>query len=81
MQLLYDRNAPKKAANLSINSDLLHKAKDLHINISSVLESALADMIRNHTKEVWIAANKEAIAQYNEHVDSFGVFSDSAREF
>ena len=81
MQVLYDRNAPKKAANLSINSDLLHKAKDLHINISSVLESALAEKIRNQTQEIWIAENKEAIAQYNQHVDSFGVFSDSERDF
>ena len=81
MQIIYDRNAPKKPANLSINSDLLKKAKNLHINLSSVLESALAEKIRKQAKEKWIEENKEAIENYNKSVDSLGVFSDSLRNF
>jgi len=81
MQTIYDRDAPKKAANLSINSDLLTKAKNLHINLSSVLESALAEKIRKQTKEKWIEENRNAIDEYNKKVESFGVFSDSIRDF
>ncbi|WP_167374184.1 type II toxin-antitoxin system CcdA family antitoxin, partial [Bathymodiolus platifrons methanotrophic gill symbiont] len=38
MQHLYDYTAPKKAANLSLNSDLLKKSKELNINLSATLE-------------------------------------------
>ena len=41
----YDHNAPKKPTNLSINSDLLRKAKELDINLSAALEQALKDII------------------------------------
>ncbi len=41
MQTLYDDKAPKKAANLSVNSDLLMRSKALNINLSSTLEQAL----------------------------------------
>ena len=34
----YDLEAPKKATNLSINSDLLKKAKALDINLSAPLD-------------------------------------------
>ena len=38
MQDLYDINAPKKATNLSLNSDLLQKARSLKVNLSATLE-------------------------------------------
>jgi antitoxin CcdA len=34
---MYDSQAPKKATNLSINSDLLNRARALDINLSAVL--------------------------------------------
>ena len=43
MQALYDFDAPKKATNLSLNSDLLKKTKALNINLSATLEQALKD--------------------------------------
>ena len=41
MRHLYDENAPKKATNLSLNSDLLAKSRALKINLSATLEQAL----------------------------------------
>ena len=41
MHTLYDYDAPKKAINLSLNSDLLKKAKLLKINLSATLEQTL----------------------------------------
>jgi antitoxin CcdA len=81
MQMLYNSNAPKKAANLSINSDLLNQAKDLHINISSVLETALAEKVRQKKQEDWLLENKEAISYYNDSVSLNGIFSDGMRNF
>ena len=41
MSDLYNTNAPKKAVNVSINSDLLQEAKTLKINLSATLEQEL----------------------------------------
>ncbi len=81
MLALYNRNAPKKPTNLTINSDLLIKAKELKINISSVLEQALAERLKQIQKDEWLMENSESIASYNEHIEQFGVFSDTVRTF
>lgn len=78
----YNAQAPKKPTNLSINSDLLKKARELNIdNLSAVLEQALAERVKERQRERWLTENREAIAAYNEHVDKHGVFSDGLRNF
>lgn len=77
----YDTQAPKKAANLSINADLLGKAKELDINLSATLEQALVEALRAKQREHWVAENEAAIEAYNEHVEKHGVFSDKLRSF
>lgn len=81
MQYLFNENAPKKATNLSINSDLLSKARSLNINLSATLEQALESKVRASEKEHWLKENKKAINALNELVDKHGLFSDSYREF
>ena len=81
MSSLYDRNAPKKPTNLSINSDLLKKARELDINLSSGVEEALEQLIQRRLSERWISENRDAIVSYNEYVDANGVFSDGVRGF
>ena len=81
MNTLYDESAPKKAVNLSINSDLLKKAKDLKINLSATFENALTDLIRQRQYESWKKNNKQAIKAYNKHVEKHGVFSEELRSF
>ena len=81
MSSIYDHNAPKKPTNLSINSDLLKKARELDINLSSGLEEALELLIKRRLNEQWLSENREAIATYNEYVEANGVFSDGVRGF
>ncbi|MDH5325000.1 MAG: type II toxin-antitoxin system CcdA family antitoxin [Gammaproteobacteria bacterium] len=81
MQHIFDKNAPKKPTNLSINSDLLSKAKGLNINLSATLEHALEIEVRAAEKENWLKENKKAIDSLNKLVDDHGLFSDSYREF
>jgi antitoxin CcdA len=81
MVLTYNRNAPKKPTNLTINSDLLSKAKELKINISSVLEHALAEKVKQTKQNEWLLENSESIASYNQNIEAFGLFSDNARTF
>jgi antitoxin CcdA len=81
MSSLYNVNAPKKPTNLTINTDLLNKAKDMNINISSILEIALANVVKQKKREKWVDENRNAINAYNKHVDQFGLFSDELRTF
>lgn len=81
MFVCYNTDAPKKPTNLTVNSDLLNQAKLLDINISSVLETALADIVRQKKQSEWLEENKEAISLYNNHIAKFGVFSDDLRTF
>jgi antitoxin CcdA len=81
MQPTYDPLAPRKSANLSINGDLLNRARELEINLSATLEQALAEALRKKQREQWLTENRGAIEAYNEHVESQGVFSDGIRMF
>ncbi len=77
---IYNHDAPKKPANLSINSDLLKKAKDLKINLSATLEESLEEKVRLSAREQWLKTNRKALASLNELAENNGLFSDSYRE-
>jgi antitoxin CcdA len=81
MLAAYNPHAPKRAANLSVNGDLLNKAKELDINLSATLEQALAEALKKKQREQWLAENRKAINAYNQHVEAHGVFSDDLRSF
>ena len=81
MQDLYDIHAPKKATNLSLNSDLLQKARNLKINLSATLEQALRDKLKSVEAEKWKKNKKAAITAYNEFVSENGCIGDEYRNF
>ncbi|MDF3934319.1 type II toxin-antitoxin system CcdA family antitoxin [Pseudomonas citronellolis] len=81
MHTTYDPQAPKKATNLSLNSDLLKQARELDVNLSAVLEEALADVVRERLEQRWLEQNRQAIDAYNQHVEQSGAFSDDLRSF
>jgi len=54
----FDQSASKKAANLSINSDLLQQAKSLHITLSQALEQRLIEMLLEEKRREWKPASK-----------------------
>jgi antitoxin CcdA len=81
MTIFFNPQAKKKATNLSINSDLLKKAKELHINISNSLEKTLIELIKEKEMKNWESQNKTSINSYNERVSKHGTFSDEIRSF
>lgn len=79
--LPYDPGAAKKATNVSINSDLLSKARALGINLSRTLEESLVEKVRQLQQQRWREENRAAVDAYNAHVERDGVFSDGLRRF
>ena len=81
MHHLFDENAPKKAANLSVNSDLLAKSRALKINLSATLEKALERELAEAEARKWSEENRRAIQSYNDFIERNGCFADEFREF
>jgi len=80
MSHVFDTSAVKKPTNLTVNSDLLSRARKLNINLSATLEKALVAELRNAEKQSWLKKNKEAISELNNFSEKNGLFSDSYRE-
>ncbi len=77
----FDTKAPKKATNLSINSDLLRQAKELNINLSQQVEGYLSELVRKTKEQQWREENADAIAAYNERVEQDGLPLEQYRTF
>lgn len=78
---VYDREATKKPMKLSVNGDLLEKARELGVDLATILEDALVLEVHKRQREAWLQENREAIKAYNEHVAQHGVFSAGLRGF
>ena len=81
MNPLYDSAALKKPVNVSVNSDLLQKARALDINLSATLDVALPTEVKRRRAEQWLKDNKPSLDAYNRLVEKHGVFSDGMRGF
>lgn len=80
MREIFDKDAPKKATNLSINSSLLAEARSLKVNLSATLERALEEEVRENKRKKWREDNKHAIENCNRLADQ-GLFADKHRSF
>lgn len=75
------KSARKAATNLSVRTDLVRRARELELNLSEVLESALEQAIREAERARWLEENREAFEAYNDWVEEHGVFGEAWREF
>jgi len=71
----------KQSTNLSINSDLLRRARAHKINLSKTLEERLTEILRQEERDAWRVENAGAISDYNARIEKNGVFSDGLRSF
>ncbi len=78
---LYNKKAPKKATNLSVNSHLLTIARELDLNLSATFEEALDTAVRKNRREQWLNENKTALENCNTLSDENGLFADKHRNF
>ncbi len=79
----YDRGAPRRAVNLSLNEDLLARAKAATRNLSGTVEELLAgfvrqDQIRRRAEDEALA---EVIAAVNAVHEEHGLLSDEFTSF
>lgn len=78
---VYDKSAPKRAINVSIDAGLAAKAKAPGVNLSEALERRLAKLVAAAAREKWLAENAAAIEACNERVENGSILSDFERQF
>jgi antitoxin CcdA len=78
---VYDKSAPKRAVNVSVNADLAAKAKALGVNLSETLETRLAELVAAAERQQWLAENAAAIEAYNKRVEEETIVSDVELHF
>lgn len=71
----------KKAVNLSVDAELLARAKEMKINLSATLEEVLRERSREEERRRWKEENKEAIEAFNRRIERDGIWSDGLRRF
>jgi antitoxin CcdA len=71
----------KVATNVSIRPDLVARAKELGLNLSGLLESAVEQAIRDAERKAWLAEAEPAMDAYNKWAAKHGHFSDKYRKF
>lgn len=78
---VFDPKRPRKAVNLSVNADLLNRARALGLNLSQELTARLEDAVRAAERERWLAENREALDHHNRRIAEHGLWSDGKRRF
>ena len=71
----------RKAANLSIDADLLSEAKALSVNISRAAEAGIAEAVRKEKERLWREENREALESSNRWVEEHGLPLAKYRQF
>ena len=66
--------AGKQRLNVTVRGDLIERAREAGLNISSVVEESLTERLRKADGERWIAENAEAIAYHNARIERDGLW-------
>jgi antitoxin CcdA len=73
--------ARKRAANVSIDGDILAAAKEMNINLSQTLEDELRKRVQAERDEKWRNENRAAIESYNRFIEKNGVFGQEFQDW
>ncbi|MFG6441424.1 type II toxin-antitoxin system CcdA family antitoxin [Roseateles sp. LKC17W] len=74
-------DAPKRAANLSLNSKVLDMAKELGMNVSATVDALLTAEVEKRYWERWNERNRQAIEDYNARIEREGLPLAAYRSF
>ncbi len=78
MRHLYDVDAPKRAVNMTLNEDLVRRARELTSNLSEQVEKLLAEFVASERRRIAEedARLDAAITGWNSFDEAHGSFAD-----
>lgn len=69
---LFDESAPRPAVNLSLNSDLVAKARSCGLNLSGVAEEAIKREVARVARERFEAEIRRSVEEYEDYLAEYG---------
>ncbi len=79
MSGVYDTQAAKRPVNLTMNGDLVEKARAKGLNLSALAEKAVAAELVRRAREQWDAEIAEACAAHERYLQDYGSAADLLR--
>ena len=70
---LFDPAARKRTVSLTLNADLVEKARAAGLNLSQIAEAAIAAEHRRLDREQWIVEWREAVRATDAYVAEYGL--------
>ena len=72
---------PRKSTSLSLDADLIARAKAAGVNLSRAAEAGIEQDVRRAEAERWKEENKDAFEAYNRFVEEHGILLSKHRMF
>ena len=69
----------KRSLNLSVDAELIDRAKASGLNISTFLEQQLREKMQKLADDQWRRDNAKAINSHNDYVEKHGLWCDEYR--
>jgi antitoxin CcdA len=76
---LYDPQASKRPVNVSLNSDLVARARAEGLNVSALAEEALAAALSRIAQEKFEAEIAQACRAHEQYLAEYGSLGDAVR--
>ena len=76
---LYDPKASKRPVNVTLNSDLVARARAQGLNLSSLAEEAVAIALARITREKFEAEIAQACCAHERYLAEYGGLGDAVR--
>ena len=72
---------PRKSTSLSLDADLIARAKDVGVNLSRAAEAGIKDQVRKAEADLRKSNNKDAFAAYDKFISEHGILLSKHRMF
>ncbi len=79
MSQLFDPNAARRAVNVSLNSDMIARAREARLNLSAIAEEAIARALADATAKRFHAELARSIEEYESYLAEYGSLADAVR--
>ncbi|MCF1710508.1 type II toxin-antitoxin system CcdA family antitoxin [Tabrizicola sp. J26] len=71
----------RRSTSMTLDAALLDEARALGVNISRAAETGLQAAVKQARREAWQRENAEAIASYNDYIETHGLPLSKYRQF
>ncbi len=79
MSTTYNQDAPRRPVNLSLNSDLVARARAERLNLSAIAEAAIRRAVEERAAARFREEIAQSIAEHDAYLAEYGSFADAVR--